>query len=43
MGYADSDLYFICIQSLNIPMSGKAVDKLMRKLDVDDDGEIDFA
>lgn len=33
----------IFFQSLNIPMSGKAVDKLMKKLDVDDDGEIDFA
>ena len=30
-------------QSLNIPMSGKAIDTLMKKLDVDDDGEIDFA
>ena len=37
------DDILLLIQSLNIPMSGKAVDKLMRKLDVDDDGEIDFA
>lgn len=30
-------------QSLNIPMSHRAVDKLMKKLDVDENGEIDFA
>ncbi|XP_067937699.1 leucine-rich repeat-containing protein 74A-like [Watersipora subatra] len=31
------------LQSLNIPMSGRAIDKLMKKLDVDDNGEVDFA
>ena len=32
----------LCFQSVNIPMSVEAIDRLIKRLDEDGDGEVDY-
>ena len=40
--YAKKFLWCLYFQSKHIPMSVKAIDRLIKKLDTDGDGEVDF-